>query len=140
MKGWLTPVAAFAAFCFALRLRRIRKMTPMAMAPRMASPATTPPTMAPVFDFLAVVDAAVGVPVADCALLTVLLSVVVLASVVDSTVESAVVEDSSAELVREERATSDRAVVVVPSVAVRSTVIVKPSDAQPYSVITVRSE
>lgn len=141
MNGWLTPVAAFAAFCLALRLRRIKKTIPKARAPRIASPPITPPTIAPMFDFLAGAIATedplvVGLAVADCALLVVL-SVVVLASTVESTVD----EGSSELLETVETAASDgRELIVVPSVNVRSTEIVKPEDAQPNSVITVRVE
>jgi hypothetical protein len=142
MNGWLTPVAAFAAFCLALRFRRIKKTIPKARAPRIASPPITPPTIAPMFDFLAGFIATeaplvVGLAVADSALLAVLLSVVVLASTVESTVD----EGSSETLETVETAASDGGeLVVVPSVNVRWTEIVKPEDAQPYSVMTVRLE
>ena len=116
-------------------------MTAKARAPSTASPPTTPPTIGPTFDFLDEVattepPVVVGLEVADCALSAVVLSVVVLASAV----ESAVDEGSSELLEGEETATSDATpLIVVPSVNVRSTEIVKPVDAQPYSVITVRS-
>lgn len=80
---------------------------------------------------------AVGLAVADCALSAVLLSAVVLASTVESTVD----EGSSELLEKVETAASDgRELVVVPSEKVRWTEMVKPEDAQPCSVITVRLE
>ena len=49
--GWLAPVAALcAASCLFFLLRRMKKMAAKARAPRTASPPTTPPTMAPMFD------------------------------------------------------------------------------------------
>jgi hypothetical protein len=124
----------------------MRKTIAKASAPKTANPPTTPPTIGPMFDFLlgTATDAppAVGLAVADCALSAVLLSAVLLSAVVlPSTLESTVDEGSSEELVKEETAASDgRELVVVPSENVRCTEMVKPEDAQPCSVMTVRSE